>query len=101
MRRGVVQRLEIVLEAPSHHVEIEAAAVNVGERRNLLRDPVRMHVDRLDRHQGAQGLRALDDDVGEEPRIQGAVVRVDEDAPASGFLAPACDLGEAFDVEVL
>ena len=100
VRRGVAQGVQVVLEASGDHVEIETAAVEVGERSDLLGDRVRMHVDRLDRHERAQRRRVLDDDVGKQPGIQETVVRIDKDPLASRLFTPARHLSDPLDVAI-
>jgi hypothetical protein len=89
VRRVVAERDEVVLEAAGHHVEIDAPPVEERERRDHLRDRVRVHVERLHRHERGDLARALDDDLRDEPRIEQAVVGVDEDPGAARLLAPA------------
>src|SRR5579864_7162794 len=48
----------------------------------------------LDRRQRAKALRVFKDDLTEHPRVYEAVVRIDQDSLASGFLAPAGDVDD-------
>jgi hypothetical protein len=59
-----------------------------------------VHVDRLNRHQRAQLFRRLDDDLRDEPRVDELVVRVDEDAPIAGAIAPRRDIGHPAAIDV-
>jgi hypothetical protein len=53
----------------SHEVEMELAHVQVAERGDHLRRPARMHVDRLQRDQCGEPLRALGNDLRDRPWI--------------------------------
>jgi hypothetical protein len=85
----VIERKEVLAKATRNHVEIDAAAVEVTEGGDHLRRGIRSHVDGLHRHERAQGVRALDDQLGDKPRVSDAVVRVDEDSVAISLFAPA------------
>jgi hypothetical protein len=71
---------------------MQPAAVQMRERRDHLGDAVGVHVGRLNRHQRAQTLGGLDDDLRDEPRIQLTVVGEDEDAFVPRVLASASEL---------
>ena len=96
----VAEGKEIVSESTRDHVQVHPPTVEVGERRDQLRDRVGMHVHGLHRDQRAQVLRALDDHLGHEPRIDQAVVGVDEDSGASCAVAPSRDLDSALKIRV-
>ena len=85
----VAEGKEILSESARHHVQVHPPTVEVGERRDQLRDGVGMHVHGLHRDQRAQVLGALDDYLRHEPRIDQAVVGVDEDSGASCAVAPS------------
>ena len=89
MLRLVAEGQEIVSESTRHHVQVHLPTVEVGERRDQLRDRVGMHIHGLHRDQRAQALGALDDYLRHEPRIDQAVVGVDEDSGASCAVAPS------------
>ena len=85
----VVESRQIVLEPARDHVQIDPPPVQVAEGGRHLGDGIRMHVDRLDRDQRAQGPGALDDDLRHQPGVDERVVRIDEDPPAPRPFAPA------------
>ena len=89
--RRVIERIQIVLESPRHHVEVQAAAVEMRKRRDHLGHAVGVHVDWLDRHQRAQTLSGLDDQLRDQPGIQLRIVRKHENALAPCIFAPARD----------
>ena len=92
VRRGVAERDQVVAEAARQHVERDAPVMQMGDRGDHLRDRVGMHVDRLHRDQRHQPLRVLDHDLRHQPRIDQAVVGVDQHALAMEFLAPLRDV---------
>jgi hypothetical protein len=98
VRRVVVQRPQVALESPGDHVEIDLAIVEIAKRAHHFGHRVGVHVGRLHRDQGTEPLGSLDNELGGEPRIDQTVVGVDEDALASGGLAPAGHLGHAITV---
>ena len=67
--------------------------MEMGEGGYLLGHGIGMGVNRLHRHQRAEALGLLKDDLGNEPRIDQRVIRVDEDSCVSKLLAPAGDVG--------
>ena len=98
--RQVVERGQIVLESPRHHVEIDAPAVQVRERRDHLGNAVRVHIDRLDRHQRAQSLGGLDDHLRNQPWIQLRIVGKHQHAFAACVFAPARDFLQLADARL-
>src|SRR2546430_11334472 len=58
----------------------------------------RSHVNGLDRDQGTEARRVLDDDVRREPSIYEPVVGVNQNPLASGLLTPARHVGHPLDV---
>src|SRR2546423_12155644 len=65
----------------------------MAEGGHHLRNGVRMQIDGLDRDQGTEACRVLDDDVRHEPRIEQPIVGGDEDTFAPGLLTPARYVG--------
>ena len=72
--------------------------MEVPERCDHLGHRVRVHVGRLDRNKWTERFGVLDDDLGNQPRIDQGVVGVYEDAPAPGLFAPPCDIHEISDI---
>ena len=92
MRRRVVQRLEVVLEASRYHVEVNASPVQKAQRGDGLRHRVGMHVDGLHGDEGTEPFRVRDHRLRDQPRVYEPVVGIDQDAFAPGRLAPASHL---------
>ena len=90
--RRIVERLEVVLEAARNHVEVDASPVEEPERRDHLGDGIGMHVDRLHRDERAEPVGVREDLLRHEPRVDKAVVGVDEDPLAPCGFAPARDV---------
>src|SRR2546422_3456114 len=68
------------------------------EGRHQLRHGVRVHVSGLDRDQGTEAGRVLDDDVRHQPGINEPVVGIDENPLAPRLLTPARHVGHPLDV---
>ena len=64
----VRQGLEVEPETAGDQVQPDPALIEKPQRGGHLGSRVRVHVHRLDRDERAKGLRALDDDLGDEPK---------------------------------
>ena len=89
MRGRVIQRGQIVLEPAGNQVKVDTPPVKKSERRNHLRHRIRVHIDWLDSHKRTKVLGVLNDDLGHQPGIDDAVVRVDQNPFAAALLTPA------------
>ena len=94
----VTEREEVVPEAACDHVQVDPPPVQVSERGHHLGNGVRMHVDGLHGNERTQVLRPLKDELRNEPRVDQAVVCVDEDASIPCTVAPARNFGDPLEI---
>ena len=93
-----MQGKQVVLEPSGDHVEANPPLVQVAERCDHFCHRVGMHIDWLHGDQGHQLCGVLKDDLGQDPRIEQTVVRIDKNSLASRLIAPAGNLGDPPDV---
>jgi hypothetical protein len=79
---------QLPLESAGDKIKIDLALVKEPECADHPGHRVRMNVHGVHRDQGNQPIGMLDQRLGYCPRVQGHVVRIGEDAPAAGRLAP-------------
>ena len=88
MGRWIVEGVQVIFETAGNHVEVDAAAIKITEAGNDLGDAVRVQVYGLDGHKRGENARVLQDDLGDDPGVERAVVGIDENARAAGLFAP-------------